>query len=282
MEQYAVTVVIPAHNEEAVLGRCLTNLTTGEGAEHLNVIVVCNGCKDKTADIARQFQGVKVVEIAKASKIAALNEGDLNVSDYPVAYIDADVQLSASDVLDAARKLKEPVKIVAPRTRVDLSRSSVLVKAFYSVWLKLPYFKDMHMVGSGVYILSKDGRQRFRQFPDIISDDGYVRSLFSDHERLTAANCSFTIYAPTNIRSLIKIKTRSRLGNMQVSKLYPKLQVGGENTSSAFISLMLQKPWLLPSGMVYAMVQWLTKYRAAQKLSQDDTKTWERDHSTRA
>ena len=48
-----VSFVIPAHNEEAVIGRCLTALLAGARRDELDIIVVCNGCTDRTAEVAR-------------------------------------------------------------------------------------------------------------------------------------------------------------------------------------------------------------------------------------
>ena len=276
-----ISVVIPAHNEGAVIARCLQRLTEGEGADQLRITVVCNGCSDDTAERAASFKGVNVVEISVASKIAALNAGDKHVDTYPVAYVDADVAVSAKDIVNAASQLGASVHVVAPKILMDLSSSSLLVKAFYAVWLKLPYFADQHMVGSGIYILSEVGRKRFEQFPNIISDDGYVRSLFSNSERVTAQNSVFTVFAPKNVGSLIKIKTRARLGNMQVVQRYPNTQLGGENTLGSFVKLLLHKPWLIPAGVVYVLVQWTTKRRAVARLLAQDVHTWERDNSTR-
>lgn len=275
-----ISVVIPAHNEESVIGRCLSRLTSDEYAAQLQIIVVCNGCSDKTAEVAGGFSGVEVVSIETASKIAALNTGDLHAKHFPVAYVDADIKITGKDLILAAGELSETVQVVAPRMTIDLTGSSWLVRCFYRIWMQLPYFAANHMVGSGVFILSEAGRRRFGVFPNLLSDDGYVRSLFDNSERKTAKTCSFTVYAPKDINSLLKIKTRVRLGNMQVMKLYPHLQVGGENTFGSFIRLLIKKPWLLPSGLVYVCVQWLTKRRSAARL-QSQKLVWDRDNSSR-
>ena len=49
------SVVIPAHNEAKVIGRCLSGLLEGMAPGELEVIVVCNGCTDGSEDVARQF-----------------------------------------------------------------------------------------------------------------------------------------------------------------------------------------------------------------------------------
>lgn len=277
-----ISVVIPAHNEESVIGRCLNSLTKGDGADQLSIIVVCNGCSDQTAQLASQYSNVTVLSIDVASKIAALNEGDRHVQSYPVAYVDADIDVTASDLIAATRALSDTVKVTAPRIRINVDGCDVLVKAFYSVWTRLPYFSTNNLVGSGIFILSEEGRKRFAEFPDVVADDGYVRGLFTNQERQTAEGCGFTVFAPKDIVSLVKIKTRVRYGNMQVAARYSDIKVGGENTSKAFLALMLRRPWLLPAGAVYVLVQSMTKRRALARFQSQTEMTWDRDQSSRA
>lgn len=277
-----ISVVIPAHNEESVIARCLTSLTQGAGAEQLRIIVVCNGCSDRTAAIAAQFSGVQVINIETASKIAALNEGDRHVADFPVAYVDADIDVTARDLLIASQGLSDKILVTAPRLKISVAGCGFLVKAFYSVWTRLPYFSTNNLVGSGIFIMSQRGRERFEAFPDVVADDGYVRGLFSNDERKTIDGCQFTVFAPKDLASLIKIKTRVRYGNMQVTKLYPSIKVGGENTSGSFIHLMLHRPWLIPAGVVYFFVQSLTRRRSDARFRSNAELTWDRDNSSRA
>jgi glycosyltransferase involved in cell wall biosynthesis len=56
-----VSVIVPARNEEACLGACLASLTAQQGVP-FEIIVVDDGSTDRTADIARSFTGVKLIE----------------------------------------------------------------------------------------------------------------------------------------------------------------------------------------------------------------------------
>src|SRR5690625_8041282 len=77
------SVVIPERNEEDHIARTLDALTADSPRHLLEIIVVCNGCTDRTGDVARavarQRPDVRVVEIATASKVAALREGDREI-----------------------------------------------------------------------------------------------------------------------------------------------------------------------------------------------------------
>ena len=64
-----ISVVIPAHNEEVVLGRGLDGVLSGALLGEIDVVVVCNGCSDGTADVARSYgDRVRVIETPIPSK----------------------------------------------------------------------------------------------------------------------------------------------------------------------------------------------------------------------
>jgi glycosyltransferase involved in cell wall biosynthesis len=48
------SIVIPAHNEEAVIARTLATLLRTAMPREFEVIVVCNGCSDRTAETVRR------------------------------------------------------------------------------------------------------------------------------------------------------------------------------------------------------------------------------------
>ncbi len=277
------SIIIPAFNEGTVIERCLKNLLSGLDGSRCEVIVVANGCKDDTVERAARFDGVKVVDLKPASKVAALNTGDEIALGDIRAYIDADILfngLALMQVLDYMKK-HSYIKVAAPAINFDLSNSSISVKAFYKIWQSLPYLKDQGLVGSGVYILSKDGRKSFSLFPNIISDDGYIRAIFSKSERVAVRTCCFTVFPPHNLSSLIKIKTRVRLGNMELREKVSGLKVGGENNLSSILQLLLSRPWLVLPCIVYFYVQYLTKYKARIRFRERHFNKWDRDNSSR-
>ena len=68
------SVVVPAHNEAAVLGRTLHSLQAQDFAGWVEVVVVDNGSTDGTADLARAA-GVRVVEEPRLGVCAARQRG---------------------------------------------------------------------------------------------------------------------------------------------------------------------------------------------------------------
>jgi glycosyltransferase involved in cell wall biosynthesis len=75
-----VSIVVPAHNEAANIGRLLTGLLEQETrvARIVEVVVVASGCTDDTAEVSREFgrgrPGVHVhVQERREGKVAAIN-----------------------------------------------------------------------------------------------------------------------------------------------------------------------------------------------------------------
>ena len=168
------------------LPESLRAITTGVPQEELDVVVVCNGCTDGTANTARRFgSAVRVIETDVASKVHALNLGDQAARSFPRIYIDADVVITADAIRALASRLEQgDVLAVAPTPNVDVTCSSLLVRAYFDIRSRLPSSRE-GIGGSGVYALSERGRSRFAEFPNLIADDMYVRVQFKPYERET-------------------------------------------------------------------------------------------------
>lgn len=277
-----ISIIIPAYNEAGVIERCLKALTHRSIKNGAEIIVACNGCRDETADLAREFgPAVRVVETPMASKTAALNLGDEAASGFPRIYLDADVEVSLDTIEAVADVLRTDLPLAAaPKMRVDTSRSSWPVRAFYKVWLRQPYHRQ-GLIGGGFYALSEAGRARFDEFPQIIADDEFVRRQFSPEQRINPEGLTFTIHAPKRLSDLVKIKTRSRLGRIELERKFPKMR---ENTQGKFGTNrvdIVNKPGIWLAACVYLYVNVLARLRARKQMLKLDSYQWERDESSR-
>ncbi len=276
------SVVIPAHNEEAVIGRCLEALLRDAAPGEFRVVVVPNGCTDRTAEIARQFgEDVIVIDTPTPGKPGALNLGDEAAGDvFPRIYLDGDLVLTTH----AARAIvgavgRDGVLAAAPMFRFDLEGASWAVRAYYRIWSLMPYFDTGRIAGA--FALSRDGRERFGAFPSIISDDGYVRLHFAPSERKTIESETVTVVAPRTLRDLIKIKTRSKAGTMELRAKHPTLFANETASEGGSLRRMVSMPWMWPQCAVYGLVNVVAKRRARARLARSES-VWERDESSRA
>lgn len=278
----SLQIIIPAHNEERVIGQSLRALFVA-GAQPDDVIVVCNGCKDSTADAARSV-GVRVIESPVPSKVCAINLGLSQARPGSVAIVDADIRLGGEGVAGLMRALERPgVLAAAPVARMEYAPGTTwMVRAYYRVWFSLPYVSE-GMVGCGVYALNAAGRERLGELPDVIADDGFVRGSFAPHERARADEVIAMVRAPRTLRDLVKIKTRSRLGYFQLSQRF-RTSLPGRNEKSQHKSAwlgMLARPDLWLSIAPYLYVNVVSRRRARQQLQSLATYVWERDESAR-
>lgn len=277
-------VIVPAYNEERVIDRCLQVLhpyTRPGSSPRIEVVVAANGCHDRTAEIARGYDGVIVLDIPTGSKSLALNEGNEAATAHPRIYLDADIEMSADAVPALVRVLSVPEAVVAaPQIRFDLDRSSAPVKAFYRVFTELPYVKD-GLVGLGVYGLSRAGRERFDHFPDLVADDLYVQRLFTHDERAITGG-TFTVSAPRTLRSLLAVRVRVAKGNagLAAHSVEDRFSATTSSTGRALLDLLRRNPRSLPDVAVYLGVTLLARARASRQGRA--ATTWERDDSTRS
>ena len=83
------SVVIPAHNASETLARAIASVCAQTSPAH-EIIVVDDGSTDSTADIARSFDGVTVIEQVNRGVAAARNAGAHAASGDWLAFLDAD------------------------------------------------------------------------------------------------------------------------------------------------------------------------------------------------
>jgi glycosyltransferase involved in cell wall biosynthesis len=277
MTEPPISIVIPAHDEAAVIGRLLDALSDRE--PHDEVVVVCDGCTDDTAEVARGWPGVRVIEQRQGGKPAALNRGDRLASLYPRFYVDADVVVSAQALRAIARTMHGPVLAGAPAVEVDLTGASWAVRAYYDTWTRLPYASEA-LLGSGVIGLTAEGRARFEDFPDVIGDDEFVRRRFAVSERVEFPATRFVVTAPRRLGPLIRIKTRSRLGILQLDELEGRAPAQSGATGSRELIRLLGQPRRWSAVAVYVSVRALTAARAHRRLVRRQFR-WDRDETSR-
>jgi glycosyltransferase involved in cell wall biosynthesis len=301
------SIVIAAHNEAAVIGRCLDTLLAGAEPDEFDVTVVANGCTDATATLAAARPGIRVLDLPDPGKARALNAGDVLAEGFPRVYLDADIVVSAEGVRALRDALtpgggQEPSPVLAATSRreLDLSHSPLLVRAYYAINSRLPAFQNA-LFGRGVVALSAGGRARFGRFPDIVADDLFLDSLFSPAEKREVESVSSRIAAPRRTSDLVRRLARVRRGNAALRTQGPRANeptgaqaadsrpgarepagpaVRGAARTSWLRDVALRNPALLPAAACYAGITLLAA--ALARLPAQRTGTWGRDDSSRA
>jgi cellulose synthase/poly-beta-1,6-N-acetylglucosamine synthase-like glycosyltransferase len=97
-----LSLIVAAHDEERVIGAKVENARELDyPRERLEVIVACDGCSDRTAQLAREAGADLVLELPRGGKIRAQDAAVERAGGEIVAFSDANALWDA----DAARKL---------------------------------------------------------------------------------------------------------------------------------------------------------------------------------
>jgi hypothetical protein len=277
------SVVIPAHDEAAVIGACLSALVEGFEPGELEVVVACNGCRDTTAEVARGIDyPVTVLELDEASKPAALREAESRTNTFPRIYLDADVLLQGSSARAVLERLAGGSVLAArPPIRYDAARSTWVVRRYYRARARIPAVMGS-LWGAGVYGLSESGRVRFGAFPDVTAEDLYVDQVIGSHEIEIVASDAVTVVAPRTARDLLRVLRRTYRGK---AELRERAATGAGPQQPSTLGATLRDLGTLThegapaafDALIYSMFAVLA--RIATKVA--PAGGWERDDSSR-
>lgn len=247
-----LSVILPASNEAGYIGHCLRALFATRplpnGAE---VIVVANGCRDNTAQIARGFAAqaaaagwaLHVLDLPQGGKPAALNAGDAVAQGAWRVYLDADVIVSPTLLDDLRHTLCTPAPRYASGTAHIPRARSALTRAYARFWQGLPFAQSV-APGYGLFATNTAGRARWAAFPSIISDDTFVRLHFAPSERVQVA-ASYSWPMIEGFARLVRVRRRQDAGLREIAALYPALlQNEGKArlTPSRLLAMTLRDP----------------------------------------
>lgn len=224
-----LSVIIPAHNETAVIGRCLASVLASDPVPSLQVVVVANGCSDDTARVAQAFGEqfaedgweLTVLDLTEGGKPNALNAGDAAARFGARVYLDADVTLSKTVLPELAGLLAVDEPTYASGRLNIVAPDNFASRAYARIWRKVP-FMAQGVPGCGLFAVNTAGRKRWGAFPNIISDDTFVRLHFAADERVSTKG-SYDWPVVSGLRNLIKVRARQDRGVDEVRALYPEL-----------------------------------------------------------
>ncbi len=278
-----MSVIIPAFNEENGIGGALRALTEiPDSGSDMEIIVVANGCTDRTAEVARAA-GVRVGEIATPSMAAALNGADGFATGVVRVYMDADVPADPRLIRRLAAAIAEPgIEAAVPRLVVDTSASTWPVRAYYAINARLPIFQG-RLFGRGIIAVSSKARSRFPGFPDITADDMVLDAVIAADEK-AEVDVPIRVVAARTGGELVRRLARSREGNAEFWRFVESTPdsygllpdpVRGSSSTSWLRTVVLRAPWLLPAAVVYVAIVLLAE-RKRRSPSFDVRSGWGR------
>lgn len=282
-------VIIPAHNEERVIERCLKAVYAGAPDDaRPEVIVAANGCSDKTVAIARSAApDALVLDLPVGSKTAAINAANRTATHFPRIFLDADVECSYHSLAALAEALHEPgIMTAAPSIRLDLSRCNAMMQAYYRAWLRQPYAKA-GKGGAGCYGLSRDALANVGEFPPIIGDDIWIHTRFPDEAKRYISHDNkgrpvfSVVHPPRTVREQLRVEARRQNGNAEVRRLHPSPYLANSNQGGGWRAAL--RSGTRPSDLAaFFAIKFAARTFARWHRIRGSAPVWFRDESTRS
>ena len=266
-----LSVILPANNEAPLIGRCLQGVLASGGPAQCEVVVVANGCSDDTAEIARSYQekfaargwDLRVLDLEEGGKIGALNAGDAAAKGNMRVYLDADVEVGPKLLEKLANALSRKEATYASGRLVIARARSRVSRAYGRAYREVPFIRE-GVPGAGVFAVNEEGRKRWGLFPDIISDDTFVRLQFAPQERLLV-DASYEWPIVEGWKNLVKVRRRQNQGVAEIRANYPELLVNDDTRPLGLggaLSLAIRAPFAFA---VYVAVALTVKLTATEK-----------------
>ena len=166
-----LSFVIPAHNEEAVIAKCLSSIVEQLKDTHhdAEIIVVANACTDATKRIASSFRGVRVVDEPQKGLVQARRAGFLASHGDVIANIDADTMLTPGWIDEVVYEFSKNARLVALSGPFIFYDVSVLTRALVKIFYALGYLLYLinrfalnsgSMLQGGNFIVRRDALER--------------------------------------------------------------------------------------------------------------------------
>lgn len=115
-DSFSLTIVVPAFNEEKIIGSVLNNLMKLR-KDNWEILVVDDGSTDKTSEIVNSFSDIRLIRHAKNKGYgAALKTGIRNASAEYIITLDSDGQHSPEYIDGLLEYIKESDMVATYRT----------------------------------------------------------------------------------------------------------------------------------------------------------------------
>ena len=208
--------VIPAYNEEALIGKCLESVVAEVARSRVDasIIVVNNASTDRTGEIARSFPSVQVVDEPKKGLVNARDAGFAATEGFDlVANIDSDTIVPAGWLDTVRREFDRDPRLVClsgPYVYYDMSLwSRFLVNLFYGLtYLIYVLNRFILRVGSvvqgGNFVFKRDAWQQVGGYDRTIEFFGEDTDVAVRLSKIGGVKFTFALKMKTSGRRLEK------------------------------------------------------------------------------
>ncbi|MEM6409566.1 MAG: glycosyltransferase, partial [Pseudomonadota bacterium] len=246
-------------------GPCLDALLAQKGApEGGEVLLMANACTDATIARALPYKPLfqrlgwklRLLRVPPPGKIHALNCSEKAASGAVLIYLDADVICTQGLIGQLCQALDTPEPRYGSGKLQIAPAQTWITRQYAATWAALPFMQSP-AVGAGLFAVNRAGRARWGAFPDIISDDTFVRLQFDPDERIEV-EARYIWPLVEGFANLVKVRRRQDAGVIEIDETYPSLLDREAKAPIDYKSLFLRNP---VSFLCYSAVKLAVKLR---------------------
>lgn len=201
----AISLLIPAYNEEDNIGECLHYVIKNSQFKFAEIIVIDNASTDRTRQMAESVPGVRVVSEPHKGLTRARQRGFLEAKGEILAFIDADTRmpLGWSGQIEQCFAKPEVVAVSGPYTYFDLPKwQSGLVWLYWHLLGYTTYLMTGYMIVGGNFAISKKAVEQMGGFDTSIEFYGEDTNIARRVSRFGKVIFSLSLVMPTSGRRL--------------------------------------------------------------------------------
>ncbi|MEM5879483.1 MAG: glycosyltransferase [Candidatus Aenigmatarchaeota archaeon] len=257
----SITFLVPAHNEEKNIGKCLESiLNLNYPKDKLKVIVIDDGSTDNTGKIVKKFKKVKLIRQKNLGKAAALNNGLKHVKTELVACMDADsfpdenflVKMVGYIERREVASVTPAIKVFEPKT---LMQKIQWVEYLWSIFLrKLFNFFDCQYVTPGPGSIYKTSvLKKLGGFDEnnLVEDTEIALRLVKNGYKIENSIDAYTYTnAPKDFKKLFAQRLRWYRGYIQNVFKYSKMIANPKYGNLGFFVLPINFVWMFILGFL--------------------------------
>ena len=227
----SISILVPAYNEEKTIGVTLEALRGLDyPKDKIHLMVIDDGSTDRTSEVARRFDGIRLIRKPNGGKASALNAGLAIVDSELVACVDSDSR-PAPDALRKAIPFFADPKVAAVTTSIFVREPKNLVQRLQRieyimiVWARklLEFLDSVYVTPGPLAIYRASVLREVGGFDEKnLTEDIEIawRLLHAGYAIKMATDAEVDTVAPATFRNWWRQRLRWNIGGMQTTVKY--------------------------------------------------------------
>lgn len=229
-----VTMLVPVHNGEKYVEKCLNSILNIEyPKEKLKIIVIDDGSTDRTSDIVKKYKNVKLITQTHSGKAVAMNNGLKHVKTDVFGCMDVDSFPEKDYLMKMVGYIENgTASAVTPAMKVS-NKSSLLskiqwVEYIYNIFLRksLSLFNCEYVLPGPGSIYKTSLLKKLGGFDEsILTEDTEIAFRMQKKKYKIKNSLSAYVHteAPNTFRDLFKQRLRWYRGFLQNVRMYSSM-----------------------------------------------------------